>query len=121
MDAALGMIHGVLNKYGFVSQPFETQDASGNIVVEFPKFVYGVFYTFLGVFLWVFISAMGAARLSYCYNLNVGNDEGVAFLFAILCFCFPSLYYPYYAFFLNTACSAPSRGMFSGGGKSKRR
>jgi hypothetical protein len=47
------------------------------------------------------IFALGAARLSYTYNLYIGNSTGVAFGYAVLNSFFSYLYYPFYAFFLN--------------------
>jgi len=64
-----------------------------------------------------FIAAFGAARLSYCYNLSVGNGSSTALMFAVICFIFPSLYYPYYALFLNPLCNPPaSSSVFQLGG-----
>jgi len=64
-----------------------------------------------------FIAAVGAARLSYCYNLSVGNGSSTALMFAVICFIFPSLYYPYYALFLNPLCNPPaSSSVFQLGG-----
>jgi len=94
-------------------------DASGIklSVAGVGKFFSGIMYSLGFILLLMFVQAIGSARLSYCYNISIGNSEGVAFLYAILCFIFPSLYYPYYSFFLNTACSAPSRMGFMGGAK----
>lgn len=52
------------------------------------------------VLLLLFISAYGAARLSYYYNMNFGNS-GFAIFWSVLAFFFSDLYYPYYSFFLN--------------------
>lgn len=49
------------------------------------------------------IYAYGAAYLSYCYNLTKGSAN-MAILWAILCFCFPTLYYPFYAIVLLPKC-----------------
>jgi ABC-type antimicrobial peptide transport system permease subunit len=56
----------------------------------------GVIITFLlGV-----IYCYGAAMLSYNYNMSIGNG-GYAMIWAILCYFFSGIYYPYYALFLN--------------------
>ena len=87
----------------------------GNIGRVFSNFFYGIGF----ILLLMFIHGMASARLSYCYNISIGNTEGVAFLFAILCFLFPSLYFPYYSFILNPTCY--TRSGFMGGGRSVRR
>lgn len=87
----------------------------GNLGNVLSKFFYGIGF----ILLLMFIHGMASARLSYCYNISIGNTEGVAFLFAILCFLFPSLYFPYYSFILNPTCYA--RSGFMGGGRSVRR
>jgi hypothetical protein len=84
----------------------------GNLGNVLSKFFYGIGF----ILLLMFIHGMASARLSYCYNISIGNTEGVAFLFAILCFLFPSLYFPYYSFILNPTCYA--RSGFMGGGRS---
>lgn len=85
-----------------------TEDGSGNTVVDKKKLesvaVIIVLYSLFGLVIG-FAFAFGAARQSYCYNLYIGNSEGVAILFAALCFFFPQLYYPFYAIFLNPVCA----------------
>lgn len=54
--------------------------------------------------LW-FLGNYGAARLSYCYNISIGNSKGAATAWSILCFFFSGLYYPIYGLFLNPLCS----------------
>ena len=54
----------------------------------------------VGFVIWVLISAYGAARLSYFYNMNTGNS-GYALFWSILAFLFADIYYPMYSFFLN--------------------
>ena len=51
--------------------------------------------------LFLIVFGLGAARLSYTYNLSIGNSGGVAISYAVLNFFFCSLYYPFYAFFLD--------------------
>jgi hypothetical protein len=83
------------------------EDASGNVVVD-TKALAGVaglvgLYVLL-MFVLSILVAFGAARQSYCYNIYIGNTEGVAILFGVLCFFFPHFYYPFYALFLNPVC-----------------
>ena len=61
--------------------------------------VFNIFFT-VGI-LWIIISAYGAARLSYFYNMNNGTTGGTLYLWAVLCFLFSDLYYPFYSYFLN--------------------
>ena len=57
----------------------------------------------IGIFifaLFIFLFCYGAAKLSYSYNMSINNGSFVYF-WCLLCFFFASIYYPYYAFFLN--------------------
>jgi apolipoprotein N-acyltransferase len=55
--------------------------------------------------LFYFGIAVGSARLSWCYNSYMGDTtSGLKWLYAILCFFFPALYYPFYSLFLNPLC-----------------
>jgi len=51
------------------------------------------------VFILVF--SYGAAKLSYAYNVSIGTSSGMTTLYSVLSFFLSSLYYPYYAIFLN--------------------
>lgn len=55
----------------------------------------------LMVILFGLISAYGAARLSYYYNISIGNS-GSAIFWSVLAFIFSDFYYPYYSFFLSS-------------------
>ena len=57
-------------------------------------------FTMFFFIIFVIISAYGAARLSYFYNMNTGNS-GWALFWSILAFMFADLYYPMYSYFLN--------------------
>jgi hypothetical protein len=46
------------------------------------------------------IFCYGAAKLSYNYNMSIGNG-GTAYLWSIVCFFFANIYYPYYALILS--------------------
>jgi len=61
-----------------------TLGATGAVIA----FILGVIYCY------------GAAILSYKYNMSIGNG-GYAMMWAILCYFFSGIYYPYYALFLN--------------------
>jgi hypothetical protein len=93
--------NALLGVEGFV------EDEKGNTVVKTEEVaaVGGLIllYFLLMIALSILV-AFGAARQSYCYNIYIGNTEGVAILFAILCFFFPHFYYPFYALFLNPVC-----------------
>ena len=56
-----------------------------------------------------FIYCYGAAKLSYSYNMSIGNG-GSAFMWAFICYFFAAIYYPYYAIMLNPAASVMSGG-----------
>jgi hypothetical protein len=64
------------------------------------------------VFYMVFIVAfsVGAAILSYNYNLSIGTSGGMTVTYTILAFVFSSLYYPYYAIFLDPLAKKVQRG-----------
>jgi hypothetical protein len=64
----------------------------------------GLVYS-LFILLLLAIPAFGAARLSYCYNMFIGNSTTMAVIYSILCFFFPGIYYPVYALFLNPVCA----------------
>lgn len=51
-------------------------------------------------FLFGIIYCYGAAKLSYNYNMSIGNG-GSAFMWAFICYFFAAIYYPYYAIMLN--------------------
>ena len=57
-------------------------------------------FTILFIVIFAIVSSYGAARLSYYYNMSIGNS-GYAMMWSILAFFFADLYYPMYSFFLN--------------------
>jgi uncharacterized protein YacL len=61
-----------------------------------------------------FLYSYGAAKLSYTYNMSINNGSMV-YVWSILCFFFASIYYPYYAFFLNPVLPMPVMGVAVGG------
>jgi hypothetical protein len=66
---------------------------------------FAIFYLIF-ILVVLFISGYGAAKLSYAYNIYVGNTTGTATIFSILAFLFSDFYYPMYAFFLNPVGSS---------------
>jgi hypothetical protein len=68
--------------------------------------------------LFILIFCYGAAKLSYNYNMSINNGSMV-YLWCILCFFFSSIYYPYYAFFLNPLLFNSVVGIRVGGGRQK--
>ena len=100
---------------GFTSMN-NTVSVNTDALKKTPKRVLGV-AAFLSLWGLIFVIAIcaGSARLSYCYNIAIGNSADLAALFAVLCFFFPNFYYPYYALFLNPLCAATrSRGILGG-------
>jgi hypothetical protein len=68
---------------------------------------------FVGAFL-AFLYSYGAAKLSYTYNMSINNGF-MAYVWCILCFFFSSIYYPYYALFLNPVLPISVVGVAVGG------
>jgi hypothetical protein len=102
VDKLRNVANGLLGVEGFA------QDASGNTIIDIAELARASSMIILYSLFALAISlgfALGAARLSYCHNIYMGNDTTVAILFAILCFFFPTIYYPVYAIFLNPVCS----------------
>jgi len=70
------------------------------------------------MFFLMFITAYASARLSYCYNISIGNT-GSALAYAFLCFFFNVFYIPYYGIFLNPLCSSSRNVVPTVGGKKR--
>jgi hypothetical protein len=51
----------------------------------------------------------GAVSLSLNYNNYIGTSGGLKILYIILVFFFPTLYYPFYAWFLSPALGVKNR------------
>lgn len=117
LNAAVRYGSKVANK--FLGVEGFTEDNTGNIVVKTEKIASagGVMlpYMLFLIIISILIS-FGAARQSYCYNIYIGNTDGVAILFSILCFFFPHFYYPFYALFLNPVCDLVKKNKGSVGG-----
>jgi len=92
----------IVNLLGYKTESFSSLQESPGILA-----VGGV--GVLVFFLFGFIYCYGAAKLSYNYNMSIGNG-GSAFIWAFLCFFFATMYYPYYAIMLNPVSSVMSGG-----------
>ena len=78
-------------------------DSSGGTISFAALGAYTVFMSVL-ILILVIANSYGAARLSWCYNNFYGLGEAEKFLWSILCFFFPSFYYPVYGIFLDPVC-----------------
>lgn len=47
------------------------------------------------------VFGLGAASLSYQYNVAIGTSSTMTVVYSMLAFVFSVVYYPYYAFLLN--------------------
>jgi len=93
MDKYLtNIVAAISGKQGFTDQ--NSTEEENYLLVRGLLFL--VFY-----FILMLVSGIGAARLSYNYNIYIGNTGGAAMGFAILNFFFYGFYYPYYALFLD--------------------
>jgi hypothetical protein len=52
---------------------------------------------------------MGAARLSYCYQMNTNPTSNLFYWYVVLAFIFSPVYYPVYGIFLNPLCYTVKR------------
>ena len=69
---------------------------------------------FLVMFVFYFAYAYGAAKLSWHYNIYVGNGSGSAFMWSLVCFFFSGFYYPFYSLFLNPVSSMKRANLVGG-------
>lgn len=97
MSGTLNTILEVASGKKTVREAFEDVAPSGNIA-------WVIMGVILILFFW-FAYGYGAAKLSWHYNIFVGNGSGSAYLWSIVCFFFSSFYYPFYALFLNPVAS----------------
>ena len=89
----------LLNTEGFQSTDKEADEPIvGTILTTLYTFV-------MGGALIAFLISYGAARLSYCYNQSIGTSIELTYLYAIVCFFFSFVYYPFYAIMLNPLCN----------------
>lgn len=71
------------------------------------------------VFAISFLMSFGAARLSWCYNMYVGNSTGISIFYGWLAWTFSAFYYPYYAWVLNPVCGFKKPAPLMGGGRKR--
>jgi len=69
----------------------ETQDS----IYDTSIFIIALYMIFIIAF------SVGAAILSYNYNCFIGTSSSLTVFYTILAFLFSSVYYPYYAIFLD--------------------
>ena len=93
MNTALHLL-GYKAESFFVTDPSQDQTQSNPGVLTTIGLVIILFLIFSILFCY------GAAKLSYNYNMAIGNT-GSAFMWSIICFIFANIYYPYYALMLN--------------------
>ena len=87
-----------------VGKPEGFYDSSGGNTTGLATVGAASLFIFIFTLIIVFANCYGAARLSWCYNTFYGVGEVEKFLWAILCFSFPSFYYPVYGVFLDPVC-----------------
>lgn len=88
-DRVVQVANAIVGGNGF--QDAESQDT-----------LYGASIVIIAMYM-IFIIAfsVGAAILSYNYNCFIGTSSSLTVVYAILAFLFSSVYYPYYAIFLD--------------------
>jgi hypothetical protein len=70
----------------------------------------GILFAIIAIALVLFIFYVGGAiSLSLNYNNYIGTSGGLKILYIILVLLFPSLYYPFYAWFLSPALGVKNR------------
>jgi len=108
--------NAIMGTEGFVvsSDGLQVKPNPAQLVEAFFSF----FIWIVLIFIFYFATSYGAARLSYCYNISIGNTSDIAFVYSILCFFFSGIYYPFYALFLNPLC-VKKPASFIGGGRLK--
>ena len=109
--------NAIMGREGFVvsSDGFEVKPND----VEIAQAIWALLGWIIFVFIFVIATSYGAARLSYCYNISIGNPSDLAFLYSVICFFFSGIYYPFYAIFLNPLCVKKTNVSLIGGGRFK--
>ena len=85
-----------------------------NIGEYVSSFLFSSKFRILFYIICVILYCYGAAKLSYNYNMSTNNGTFVYF-WCTLCFIFSSIYYPYYAFFLNPVVPIAAVNIATGG------
>jgi len=75
------------------------------------EYTYAITYLIIMIILFI-ASGFGAARLSYCYNMYLGNSTGITMVYSFFAFLLSGFYYPIYGLFLDPLCipSSVQRG-----------
>jgi hypothetical protein len=91
-------------------EPFADQsgqpDSSGFAII-------GILFYVLIMIVFGVAYSYGAARISYCYNIYLGESSGTATMWSILAFLFAGYYYPMYGLFL-APCGITKGGQLGG-------
>ena len=100
MNSLMYFAQSFLNKSKTENFTVAVSSAVSETVDTNPEIIpYGITTSIL-VVIFALIYAYGAASLSYNYNMYI-NNKNLAILWAIVCFFFPFLYYPFYAIVLD--------------------
>jgi len=75
--------------------------------------IVGIFFYVLILLIFCVAYSYGAARISYCYNIYLGESSGTATMWSILAFLFSGYYYPIYGLFL-APCGIPKNSQLGG-------
>jgi len=89
-----------LHFLGYKAESFSASDAINEHAKKSPGLFAGGIFTFIFFFMLGLLFCYGSAKLSYDYNMSI-NNSGYAVIWSVICYFFPSFYYPYYAIMLN--------------------
>ena len=96
----------IVNKETFEGEPIQVGASMGIAAI----------LMFLITILLSFLYSYGAAKLSWHYNMYMGNS-GSAFIWSLISFFFSGFYYPYYALFLDPVATMKHLNSVSVGGR----
>ena len=96
-------INGLVNAaLGRSTEGFIDANTSPITVLSWLQTLYGSIPLLLIVhFVVGMIYSVGAARLSYCYQMSTNPATSLFYVYIVLAFIFSPIYYPYYAIFLS--------------------
>jgi hypothetical protein len=106
-------VNTALHFLGYKNESFSVTDTVTHHANNNPGIASMAIFIFVLFFFYGVTYCYGAAKLSYDYNVSIGNGS---FFWPVLCYFFAGIYYPYYAIFLNPVCTTAS---MKGGGKRK--
>jgi uncharacterized membrane protein len=99
IEKVVAFTKNLVNTEGFQSKDKEADEPIvGSIIATLYTFLFGGMLIFL-------LIGYGAARLSFCYNQSIGTPIELTYVYAVLCFLFCYVYYPFYAIMLNPLCN----------------